>query len=100
MSFGNRWNQSPKEKDPARVIRRLKVRLQAEHNRALNIWEHELQLALRPKPWGIPAWLWRINQRWVVRQGMEVLNAPEILDKDETFKEVRRNEPKRENIRR
>jgi hypothetical protein len=78
MSF-NAFNIGRKPKDLGPVIHRLKVRINAEHNRALKIWEHELALHFKPKPKWLPEFVWKRLKNMVIVQNVEVLAAPDYL---------------------
>jgi hypothetical protein len=68
-----------KPRDLGPIIHKLKVRINAEHNRALPIWEHELRLHFRPKPGWLPEFLWKRLKNFVIVQNVEVVKAPDFL---------------------
>lgn len=72
-------NIGRRPRDLGPIIHKLKVRINAEHNRALTQWEHELRLHFRPKPRWLPEFLWKRLKNLVIVQNVEVTTAPDYL---------------------
>lgn len=79
MSRFNQFAISSRPKDLGPLIHKLKVRINAEHNKALTLWEHELRLHFKPKPGWCPEFLWKRLKDMLVVQNVEVTKSPDYL---------------------